>query len=64
MTILYETYKDAHTITEYYGLVINDVVRINYNPYGQFFDVYGKESVICTIHLKLLKRLEIYEDGE
>ena len=64
MTILYETYKDANTITEYYGLVVNDVARINYNPYGQFFDVYSKEGFICTIHLKLLKRLEIYEDGE
>lgn len=64
MTILYESYKNAHTTTEYYGLVINDVARINYNYYGQFFDVYSKEGFIGTIHLKLLKRLEIYEDGE
>ena len=64
MTILYEVYKDANTITEYYGLVINDVARINYNSYGQFLDVYAKNGFIGTIHLKLLKRLEIYEDGE
>ena len=42
MTILFERYKDAHTTTEYYGEVIEDVKRINYNPYGKFFDVFGE----------------------
>ena len=63
MTILFEEYKDETTKTEYYGHAISEVEHIRYDIKGNFLSVYTSKRII-SLSLKLVKRLEICEDGE
>lgn len=64
MTILIETYKDEHTTTAYYGYTLDDVTDISLSLLGKSLMFYSHNNLVASVGTKLIKRLEINEDGK
>ena len=64
MTILIESYKDEHTTTAYYGYTLDNITEIILSTTKESLRFFSNFSFVASVSIKLLKRLEICEDGK
>ena len=65
MTVLIETYKDENTTTVYYGYILDNIIQISLSNTRESLRFFSDHfECAATVGTKLLKKLEICEDGK